>query len=145
MSVLSDLLAAAGGLSVIGGGVGLVALFGRDRTAEVHDLSDYHAPAAAVLPGSRAAWPLIDRKPMPARRGVAPDQTAVDGRTPPLCRELLVAMAVPTLPDAAVRGIADEWLREIAAEQQTAAGIRPRVVSTADRDMTGAFPVVRTA
>lgn len=107
--MLRDLLVATPPLALIVGGVGLVVLVGRDRSdANEHDVSDYRPPVDEPVPAVRgrvpAAWPIIDRKPMPARR-------AARRR-----RQELVESIVPTLSDAAVRGIADEWLRELGDE-----------------------------
>ncbi|MEU5939382.1 hypothetical protein ABZ807_09345 [Micromonospora sp. NPDC047548] len=139
--MLNDLLQASLFLLPIGAGVALLVILGRDDQADVHDLTDY-APGGpviegevVVLPASRRTWPVA---------AVDAPAAIVSGEIP-TWRQLVVDRAVPTLSDAAVRGIADEWLREIAAEQRAKVDIRPRVVSTADRDMTGAFPVVRAA
>ncbi|MCT2280596.1 hypothetical protein M3G91_23555 [Micromonospora chalcea] len=132
-----DLSAALAGLGFIAVGLGGLFAFGRDRTADEHDVSDYHAPAPAPVvdrPGlapARRAWPLVDVDSRPGgRRSLRPGallaladpvESAV---TPPLARRLLVEQAVPSLSDAAVRGVADEWLREIAVEQRALVGAR---------------------
>ncbi|MEU4781069.1 hypothetical protein [Micromonospora sp. NPDC023633] len=109
--MLSDLATAWPMLTLIGLGAGAVAYAGRD-TGD-HDLSDYHAPAAQPAPPIvgrvPGAWAAVDRKPMPPRR-------AARRR-----RAELVESIVPTLSDAAVRGIAAEWLRELG--EQARAGL----------------------
>ncbi|MEU4590036.1 hypothetical protein [Micromonospora aurantiaca (nom. illeg.)] len=132
-----DLPAALAGLGFIALGLGGLFYTGRDRTADQHDLSDFHAPEpdpASDRPGlalARRDWPLVDVDTRPAGgRSLDPDvlfTMAVPADvavTPPLARQALIAWAVPTLSDAAVRGIADEWLREIAAEQRALAVTR---------------------
>ena len=59
--------------------------------------------------------------------------------------DAMAARPYVPLTDEGVRSLARQWLVDIAAVEQAKAGIRPRLVSTADRDMTGAFPVVRAA
>ncbi|MGW3608981.1 hypothetical protein ACWD6N_03680 [Micromonospora sp. NPDC005163] len=140
MSLIRDLLVGAAFLAPIGVGVGLLAAFGRDRTADEHDLSDYHAEPTAELEPRRHTPDI-----RPTVTVDAPETARTDGPTPPLARALLIDHAVPTLSEAAISATADDWLREIAAEQQAKAGI-VRVVSPAtDRDLTGAFAVVRAA
>ncbi|MBQ1061306.1 hypothetical protein [Micromonospora sp. C41] len=134
-----DLSAALAGLGAIALGLGGLFAFGRDRTADQHDVSDYlsDAPAPAPVvdrPGlapARRDWPLVDVDSRPAgRRSLRPGallalaDPADSAVTPLLARRLLVEQAVPSLSDAAVRGIADEWLREIAEEQRALAGAR---------------------
>ncbi|MBM0275138.1 hypothetical protein [Micromonospora tarensis] len=105
-----------------------------------------HAPAATW----QAANPSLGHRIRPAAAltgpvGLAawqPDPVRWDGPTPPIARALRVAHAVPTLSDAAVRGIAHDYLREIADEEWAKAGIRPIVSPAGDRDLTGAFAVV---
>lgn len=132
-----DLNAALAGLGAIALGLGGLLIVGRDRTADEHDVSDYHAPTLAPstdrpgLAAARRNWPLVDVDTQTsARRSLRPGallaladpvESAV---TPPLARRLLVEQAVPTLSEAAVAGIADEWLREIAVEQLALAGAR---------------------
>lgn len=112
-----DLAAAVPSLSLIALGVGLVAWKGRDQhtaDADQHDLSDYFEQAperswdAVNARLNLADWPALDRKPMPGRRAARRQ------------REALVESIVPTLPDAAIRGIADEWLRELGEQAQAA-------------------------
>ena len=111
-----DLAAAVPSLSLIALGVGLVAWKGRDQhtDANQHDLSDYFEQAperswdAVNARLNLADWPALDRKPMPGRRAARRQ------------REALVESIVPTLPDAAIRGIADEWLRELGEQAQAA-------------------------
>lgn len=121
MSVFADLLIPAGCLSLIGGSVGLVALAGRNRDADVHDLSDYREPDPADAPwaetsvkdddviwnksGTWPAWPPVDRKSMPPRRALRRRRRAE-----------LVESIVPTRTDDEVRDIADRFLREIRDE-----------------------------
>ncbi|QLQ37955.1 hypothetical protein [Micromonospora robiginosa] len=136
-----DLNAALAGLGAIALGLGGLLVFGRDRTADQHDLSDYHddskpAPAPALgvdrpgLARSRRDWPLVDVDSRPGGRRLRPGAVlaladpVVSVVTPPVARRLLIDHAVPTLSDAAIRGIADEWLREIADEQRALAGAR---------------------
>ncbi|MGW5556900.1 hypothetical protein ACWER9_06710 [Micromonospora sp. NPDC003944] len=87
--------------------------------------------AALTGPVGLAAW-----EPEPVRWG---------GPTPPLARALLIEQAVPTLSDAAVRGIAHDYLREIGEAEQARAGIRPVVSPATARDFTGAFAVLAVA
>ncbi|MET9303222.1 hypothetical protein ABZX66_28265 [Micromonospora aurantiaca] len=132
-----DLSAAVAGLGAIALGLGGLFAFGRDRTADEHDVSDYHDPKPAPVvdrPGlapARRDWPLVDVDSRPAgRRSLRPGallalaDPADSAVTPPLARRLLVEQAVPTLPEAAVRATADDWLREIAAEQRALVGAR---------------------
>ncbi|MEV4271972.1 hypothetical protein [Micromonospora aurantiaca (nom. illeg.)] len=136
-----DLNAALAGLGAIALGLGGLFYAGRDRTRDEHDVSDYHAPkpVAVRLTGDarpfvaavRRDWPLVDVDTQTsARRSLRPGSLlaladpVVSVVTPPLARRLLIEQAVPSLSDAAVRGVADEWLREIAAEQRTLAGAR---------------------
>ncbi|WFE41916.1 hypothetical protein [Micromonospora sp. WMMD998] len=127
-----DMNAALAGLGAIALGLGGLLLVGRDRAADQHDVSDYHAPepvavkltvdAGPFVDAVRRDWPLldVDTQPDPLTLVVPVDC----GVTPPLARQALIDWAVPTLSDAAVRGIADEWLREIAYEQRAKAGAR---------------------
>ena len=62
----------------------------------------------------------------------------------PLHDELAARLYVP-LSDEAVWSLAAEWLADIGRAARAKAGIRPRIVSTDARDLTGAFPVVRAA
>ena len=145
MSILSD-LAEAWPLALIAGGVGFVIAFGRDPKADEHDLSDYFepTPTAAQMArrrlapnedeqldviwnraDTRSAWPLVDRKPMPARPAgahAAPVDLTDVPWTPPYA-ELTVAAVVRRHGDSPA-DIADRWLREIAAEQRTLVGAR---------------------
>lgn len=142
-----DLNAALAGLGVMALGLGGLFVYGRDRarTADEHDVSDYQETVDAAeekgwhrgfdaarrypAPGRRD-WSLADVDTRPAGRRLRPGALLaladpVDSAvTPPLARRLLIEQAVPTLSDAAVRGIADEWLREIADEQRALAGAR---------------------
>lgn len=102
----------------------------------VHDVDDYK-PAPDVPPVVRE------------RRRLRPE---------PSLTPIHDALTREPMPEVVARRIARQWLEEIAAEQQAKAGIRPRSTHwrsdsgecwigcpICDRDMTGAFPVVRAA
>jgi len=127
--MLSDLMTAGAGLAVLGAGVALIYIGGRDRNdANEHDLSDYHAPvpAAAPVPARAVAWPMLNTQTArPMHLGSRLVVTPLDVLPPappgmdagsPMWRRLVVEQVVPTLSDAAVRGIADEWLRDLGDE-----------------------------
>ncbi|MFI7072088.1 hypothetical protein [Micromonospora sediminicola] len=121
--MLTNLTEALAGLGAIALGLGGLLYAGRDRTADQHDVSDFRPPARRDWSSADVDSRQVGRRLRPAALLALTDpmDSAV---TPPLARRLLIDHAVPTLSDAAVRGIADEWLREIAAEQRTLAGAR---------------------
>jgi len=155
VSVFSDLLIAGPSLALIAGGVALVAVAGRDRdrTADQHTVDDYRpAPEAGVETARRRLRRVaLDVLP-PAPPGT---QVPLTLYAEQVVVELMRARYGTTNPAV----IAGRVLREIAAEQQTKtpgrglcgpcdAGLPMActcVVSTTDRDMTGAFPVVAVA
>lgn len=89
---------------------------------DVHDVDDYK-PTPDVPPVVR---PRRRLRPAPSQTPIA-DEVA----------------GLPMSDETAHR-IARRWLVDIAAVQQAKAGIRP-AYATAERDMTGAFPVVAVA
>ncbi|MFE7874736.1 hypothetical protein ACFUYE_30850 [Micromonospora humida] len=151
MSIVVDLAAAGGVLTLIGGGVALIHLVRPKRSVadEEYTVADYRptpgglprpvdpAPAA---PGSRLVWPTnpagdvvwtatLDRKPMPPRRPAAHTEPVTLAAwqvpwTPPYA-DLIHAQVVRRHGDSPA-DIAARMLREIAAEQRvrTPAGAR---------------------
>lgn len=108
-------LAALPGLVVIGAGVALVALSGRDRTANEHDLNDYR-PAAAVEPAVRRSLAMVAGPPTVTPLG------------PP---ELAAPLEVTEPARIWEHMVARQWLREIAAEQRArCADLQPRELVT---------------
>ncbi|OKI47271.1 hypothetical protein [Micromonospora sp. CB01531] len=141
----SDIATGLLGLGVIAGAVGLVALGGRDRTADQHDVADYRP----TLHPSRRDWPLLDRqgprrlRPHAIADLILPPAPAGTRVSLPLYAEQVVAEVMRARYGTTNRAaIAGGFLREIAAEQQDDDIIW---TSTAGRDLVGAFPVVRAA
>lgn len=175
MSILRNLGEGALYLSPIAVGVGLLAVFGRDRNrtaANEYDLWAPHndeptaelaprrhiadvavvehiRPAALTMTVDATGW---QAKVEGARRRIRPaaamtkpvtfaawepEPTGLDGPVPPIARAVLIDQAVPTLSDAAVRGIAEEWLHELGEAERAKAGTR--------LVLTGAFAFVAVA
>ncbi|TDC35681.1 hypothetical protein E1211_15360 [Micromonospora sp. 15K316] len=141
--MLRDLLDAAGPLASIGAGVALLFILGRDRDgrADEHDVSDYRPE-----PGSRLLSPSDDLAayftPPRRRYRLRPGAAAALDVLPPappgttarlsiyaeqVVAELMRERYGTTNPGA----IAGGMLREIATEEQAAAGIRPAVMAVA--------------
>lgn len=71
--ILQSLTAALPPLGVIGAGVALVAVFGRDRSDHAadrdrHDVSDYRPTGRPALAPARRHWPLVDVDQVSAER-----------------------------------------------------------------------------
>ena len=145
-------LALAGGAAIAAAPV-LVTVFGRDPHANEHDLSDYHAPTRSdweEIEAHQRRWrehykqptPLADILPAVSVELVDILPPAPEGMNAgsPLYAGMLFDTWYPESPAE----VAARVLREIGEKARAKAGIRP-AYATADRDMTGAFPVVRAA
>ncbi|MEU8264433.1 hypothetical protein AB0C02_27905 [Micromonospora sp. NPDC048999] len=140
---MSDMATGLLGIGVIAGAVGLVAIGGRDSTANEHDVSDYwqagtfgpvdaatldvadaldlvgpapaeHPMADMVLPPARRDWPLVNAARWDVRGTVLWE--------PPYADLELARVLRRWGTDPA--DIAARMLREIAAEQRALAGVR---------------------
>ena len=135
----SDVATGLLGLGVIAGAVGLVALGGRDRTADQHTVDDYREPAEPDRKQLiRDALVGLSRRHITVVVDVLPPAPAGADAGSPLYVETLFRTWHPEAPEVA----AARMLREIAAEQSDDVIWNSRATA---RDLTGAFPVVAVA